>query len=109
MVDAPMCWDTNLDGSDPNQVDGNIACIWNWGLNSGWDTFIWLDVNHGGQTGGVTPRVTGGVNTCFGDGHVKRLRLGDMAAGTTFKIGQDANDTHFVLSNYKEKYLWDNL
>ncbi len=108
MVDAPMCWDSNLDGSDPNQVDGNIACIGNWGKNDGWDTFIGLDVNHGGQTGGVTPRVTGGVNTCFGDGHVKRIRLGDMAAGTTFQIGQDTNDTHFALTDYKEKYLWDN-
>jgi prepilin-type N-terminal cleavage/methylation domain-containing protein/prepilin-type processing-associated H-X9-DG protein len=107
MVDAPMCWDTNLSGNDPNQVDGNIACIWNWGVGSGWDTTLGLDVAHGGQTAGVTPRVANGVNVVWADGHVKRVRLGDLAAGTTFAIGQNANNTHFVIPGYQETYLWD--
>ncbi|HWD39740.1 MAG TPA: prepilin-type N-terminal cleavage/methylation domain-containing protein [Fimbriimonas sp.] len=105
MVDAPMCWDTNLDGSDPNQVDGNTACIWNWGKNSGWDTTLGLSINNGGQTGGLVARTAGGSNISWADGHAKRLSVGALAAGTTFAINQDANDTHFT-SDYKDKYLW---
>ena len=71
MVDAPMCWNTALAGNDPNQVDGNIACIWNWGGGGGWDTYLGLDLAHGGQTSGVTPRVVNGVNVAWADGHVK--------------------------------------
>ena len=40
------------------------------------------------------------------DGHAKRMRLGDLAGGTTFAINQNANDTHFVIPNYKDTYLW---
>ena len=105
MVDAPMCWDTNLAGNDPDQVDGNIACIWNWGKNSGWDDYLGLDVNHGGQTSGVVARVAKGTNVSWADGHAKKMTIGALAAGTTFAIGQIADNTHFA-PDYKEKYLW---
>jgi prepilin-type N-terminal cleavage/methylation domain-containing protein/prepilin-type processing-associated H-X9-DG protein len=107
MVDAPMCWDTNLSGNDPNQVDGNIACIWNWGLDSGWDTVLGLSIAQGGQSGGVATRVTNGINVTWVDGHAKRMRLGDLAIGTTFAINQNANNTHFVIPGYEGTYLWN--
>lgn len=105
LVDAPMCWDTALAGNDPNQVNGNLFCIWNWGTGV-WDT-LGLDLAHGGQTGGVTPRVAGKVVTAWGDGHASKMSLGALAAGTNWKVGQNGDDTHFVLSEY-DKYLWDN-
>lgn len=104
MVDAPMCWDTNLSGNDPNQVDGNIVCIWNWGAQSGWET-IGLSVANGAQTSGVVDRTGSGTNIAWADGHAKKLSIGALAAGTTFAYGQNANDTHFT-PDYKDKYLW---
>lgn len=105
MADAPMCWDTNLSGSDPNQVDGNTYCWWNWGTGV-WDTTLGLDTAHGGETGGVVPRVAGQVVVAWGDGHVSKRSLGALAAGTTWKVGQNADDTHFVINDVA-KYVWD--
>jgi len=106
MVEAPMCWDTNLGGNDPNQVDGNIMCFWNWGTNGGIGTALGLSTANGGQTGGVVQRSASGTNTAWADGHAKKMTLGGLAAGTTFQIGQDANNTHFVPSA-RNKYVWD--
>lgn len=105
LVDAPMCWDTALSGTSPYQVDGNVFCIWNWGTGV-WDT-LGLDVNHGGQTGGAVARVAKQVVTAWGDGHVKKVSMGQLAAGTNWKANQNGDDTHFVLSDY-DKYVWDN-
>ncbi|ODU54109.1 MAG: hypothetical protein BGO01_18765 [Armatimonadetes bacterium 55-13] len=107
MVDAPMCWDTALSGTDANQVDGNVACIWNWGKNSGWDTDLGLSIANGGQTGGLAQRSASGANVSWADGHAKKLSIGALAAGTTFQVNQDANNTHFVIANIS-KYVWDN-
>jgi len=105
MVDAPMCWDTNLSGTDPNQVDGNTFCFWNWGTGV-WDTAYGLDDAHGGDTGFVTPRTANKVVTAWGDGHVSKQSLGDLAAGTTWYMDINSNDTHFVLSQL-DKYHWN--
>ncbi len=105
MVDAPMCWDTNMTGADPNQVDGNLYCQWNWGTGV-WDQ-LGLDVNHGGQTGGVVTRVANKSVVAWGDGHVSKMSLGALAVGTTWKYNQSGDATHFVLADY-DKYLWDN-
>ena len=104
LADAPMCWDTSLPDGSPYQVDGNTFCIWNWGTGV-WDS-LGLDVNHGGQTGGVVARVAGKVATAWGDGHVSKMSLGGLAVGTNWKVGQDGSSTNFVLSDY-DKYLWD--
>ncbi len=106
MVEAPMCWDTNLSGTDANQVDGNIMCFWNWGVDGGVGSALNLSVNNGGQTGGVVERAASGSNVSWADGHAKKESIGALAAGTTFQIGQNANDTHFVLSA-RDKYVWD--
>jgi len=105
MVDAPMCWDTNLSGSDPNQVDGNTFCYWNWGTGV-WDSAYGLDNAHGGQTGFVTPRVANKVITAWGDGHASKVSLGELAAGTTWYMGINSNDTHFVIGQ-TDRYHWN--
>ena len=105
MVDAPECWDTNLSGTDPNQVDGNVFCYWNWGTGV-WDTGYGLDNAHGGDTGFVTPRVANKVVTVWGDGHCSKPALGELAAGTTWYMGINSNDTHFV-PGQTDKYHWN--
>ena len=105
LADAPMCWDLNLAGNDPNQVDGNTFCIWNWGTGV-WDTYLGLDINHGGQTGGVVSRAANKTIVAWGDSHVNKRSMGALAAGTNWKPGQNADDTHFVLSDI-DKYVWD--
>lgn len=106
MVEAPMCWDTNLSGTDPNQVNGNIMCFWNWGVDGGVGTALNLSDANGGQTGGMVQRTASGTNTAWADGHAKKTSVGALAAGTTFQLGQNANDTHFVPSA-RDKYVWD--
>lgn len=105
MVDAPMCWDTNLSGNDPNQVDGNTACIWNWGTGV-WDVTFGLSPALGGDTGFVVPRVANHVVTVWGDGHASKPTLGALAAGTNWYMGINSNDTHFVIPNV-DQYVWD--
>jgi prepilin-type N-terminal cleavage/methylation domain-containing protein len=105
LVDAPVCWDSNLSGTDPNQVDGNVACIWNWGTGV-WDVTFGLTPALGGDTGFVVPRVANKVVTAWGDGHVSKPALGDLAAGTNWYMGINSNDTHFVISSVAN-YHWN--
>lgn len=104
MVDAPMCWDTNLAGNDPMQVDGNVYCWWNWG--QGIDAWLGLDKTKGGQSGGVTPRVANKVVTAWADGHVSKPALGALAAGTNWSFDM-TGDMHFIPADF-DKYVWDN-
>jgi len=105
MVDAPMCWDTNLSGTDPNQVDGDVFCWWNWGTGV-WDTAYGLTPALGGDTGFVVPRVAAKVVTAWADGHANKYSLGALAAGTNWYMGINSNDTHFVLSDASQ-YHWN--
>jgi len=105
MVDAPMCWDTNLSGTDPNQVNGNVACLWNWGTGV-WDVTWGLTPALGGDTGLVVPRVANHVVTVWGDGHANKPTLGALAAGTNWYMGINSNDTHFVIPDI-DQYQWN--
>ncbi len=104
MVDAPMCWDTALADTSVYQVDGNLYCQWNWGTGV-WDG-LGLDAAHGGETGGVMPRVAAKVVTAWADGHASKVSLGALAVGTNWRVGQSGDSTHFVIADY-DKYLWD--
>ena len=56
------------------------------------------------QAGFVRPRAPGGANVSFLDGHAKSLKLGALANGTDWRLGQ-AYGT--ALINDRSKYLWD--
>jgi prepilin-type processing-associated H-X9-DG protein len=94
-VEAPDC------ANNPN------LCAANWGKNDGFVN----DPNYEGVTnveasansGGVASH-TGGAVVSFVDGHVKKLKLGALAAGTTWAPDIQAADTKIV---DKTLYLWD--
>jgi len=106
MSDAPMCWDNALSGTDPNQIDGYIYCYDNWGMGSFWETDAGIKPQNGGRSGTNAPRVADGVNTAFVDGHSKKLKIGNLAIGTTWSYTTTPGNMH-VTPDYKTKYLWD--
>jgi prepilin-type N-terminal cleavage/methylation domain-containing protein/prepilin-type processing-associated H-X9-DG protein len=101
-VDSPYC--------------GNIPqyCFDNWGITTDgtWFTFANGVYENGAYTGGVSLHANNGAIVAFVDGHVKRLSLGDLAAGTNFRYDPSTNtgtNTGDLVVNDTTKYIWDNL
>jgi prepilin-type N-terminal cleavage/methylation domain-containing protein/prepilin-type processing-associated H-X9-DG protein len=94
-VEAPDC------SNNPNY------CASNWGKTDGFvndATYIGLtNVEAGANSGGVSSHA-GGAVVSFLDGHVKKMQLGALAAGTTWSPTGLAADTKVV---DKSLYLWD--
>jgi len=100
-VDAPACH---------NQT--TISFCWDgWGNSFAWNTlggfFGQPNVftqEAGSRTGGVAYRKSGRVTTAFADGHVKRLAITNLSAGTNWT--PDISPTGVNVTD-SEKYLWD--
>jgi len=89
-VEPPECW----------QIPS--YCMVNWGVGSatGWG----LNDVTGGLTACNAFRAMGNATTSFLDGHVKKMTMGSLAAGTNFSTTQGYWLTVFTDTS---KYLWD--
>jgi prepilin-type N-terminal cleavage/methylation domain-containing protein/prepilin-type processing-associated H-X9-DG protein len=82
-------------------------CAANWGKNDGFVNSTTYEgvtnVEAGANSGGVASH-TGGAVVSFLDGHVKKMKLSALAAGTTWTPDINAADTKVV---DKTLYRWD--
>lgn len=93
-VEAPDCW--------------NIVpwCAANWGRGSQMETFYGLTNANGANTGGVSFRASENSVVAFTDGHAKKFKKGNLAAGTNWT--ETLLEPNLVVNN-RAAYMWDIL
>ena len=104
-ADAGMTW--MIIGTIENPYCYNDPTIWctdGWGLGSWYNAYLQQREVAGAFTGAFALRAAGGMVTSFLDGHVKKLRPGQIAAGTNWN--RNIQDSAIVLTDVT-KYLWD--
>ncbi len=88
----------------PGGYQADDVCTYgDWGAS----TNVWYGQSGSTATtkaGFVRPRAAGGAVTTFTDGHTKVLKLGSLAAGTNWSIGQTYGT---ALITDRSKYIWD--
>jgi prepilin-type N-terminal cleavage/methylation domain-containing protein len=87
---------------DCGTVSG-FFCLYGWGINGYTDVGI-TSPAEGQYTGGVAFRATNNTPVAFTDGHVKKMSMGALSAGTNWQPMLAQNQI-FNLQN--GKYLWD--
>jgi prepilin-type N-terminal cleavage/methylation domain-containing protein len=95
VVDPPDCSDT------PSW------CFDNWGIGSFWERADYVGIKSfaaGKLTGGVSFRNAEKATVAFGDGSVRKVSPGALAAGTNWTKTINSGDIRMI---DKEKYLWD--
>lgn len=78
-------------------------CIDNWGANGWWASHLKNSVPAGSLTGGVSVRASENGIVCFTDTHAKKLKSGNMAAGTNWNTTR--NSSALVVTD-KSLYMW---
>lgn len=114
-ADTVMFTETGMDAPEdnvgswvvyaPGGFNADDVCTYgDWGSA----TDLWTGVGDGNttktQAGLVRPRSAGGANVSFVDGHSKTMKLGALANGTNWQLGQALGANAIV---DRSKYLWD--
>ncbi|MGV3615823.1 MAG: prepilin-type N-terminal cleavage/methylation domain-containing protein [Fimbriimonas sp.] len=89
----------------PGGFQATDVCTYaDWGIA----TDAWYGINDAStqkhQAGLVRPRHAGGAGVSYLDGHAAYKKLGQIADGTTWRVGQNQGDAVIVDRN---KYIWD--
>lgn len=108
-VGSPAVWSTvEVPDCFTADEDGLHACFANWGLN---DQFVndpaiegVYKPSAGANSGGVSARAFDKAVVAFVDGHVKKMSLGQLAAGTNWSPTMQATNVTTVDPG---RYLWD--